>query len=73
MEKQQIERQTPIEIELVINEEGMTTAKKLFEYLELRSENYSRWVKKIEENIFVEEGVDYFLFVLNEERGNFGG
>lgn len=34
--------QTPIEIALGIDEEGMTTARKLYAFLELDSSNYSR-------------------------------
>ena len=61
--------QTPIEIALGIDEEGMTTAKKLYEFLELDSRNYSRWCKSnITENEFAEENVDYWAFVIDEER-----
>lgn len=62
--------QTPIEIALGIDENGMTTAKKLYEFLELDSRNYSRWCKSnITENEFAEENVDYWAFVINEEWG----
>lgn len=37
---------TPIEIALGIDENGMTTAKKLYEFLELDKSNYSRWLKR---------------------------
>ncbi len=61
--------QTPIEIALGIDEEGMTTARKLYEFLELDSRNYSRWCKSnITENEFAEENVDYWAFVIDEER-----
>lgn len=61
--------QTPIEIVLGIDENGMTTAKKLYEFLELDSRNYSRWCKNnITENEFAEENVDYWAFVIDEER-----
>lgn len=61
--------QTPIEIALGIDENGMTTAKKLYEFLELDSRNYSRWCKNnITENEFAEENVDYWSFVIDEER-----
>ena len=61
--------QTPIEIALGIDENGMTTAKKLYEFLELDSRNYSRWCKSnITENEFAEENVDYWAFVIDEER-----
>lgn len=61
--------QTPIEIALGIDENGMTTAKKLYEFLELDIRNYSRWCKNnITENEFAEENVDYWAFVIDEER-----
>lgn len=60
---------TPIEIALGIDEEGMTTAKKLYEFLELDPKNYSRWCRmSIVENEFAEEGTDYEVFVTNEEN-----
>lgn len=62
--------QTPIEIALGIDENGMTTAKKLYEFLEMGSRNYSRWCKSnITENEFAEENVDYWAFFINEEWG----
>jgi Phage anti-repressor protein len=62
--------QTPIEIALGIDENGMTTAKKLYEFLELNPKNYSHWCKRnITENEFAEENVDYWAFVLNDEWG----
>lgn len=62
--------QTPIEIALGVDENGMTTAKKLYEFLELDSRNYSRWCKSnITENEFAEENVDYWAFVINEKGG----
>lgn len=61
--------QTPIEIALGIDEDGMTTAKKLYEFLELDSRNYSRWCKSnITENEFADENIDYWAFVIDEER-----
>ena len=61
---------TPIEIALGVDENGMTTAKKLYEFLELDSRNYSRWCKtNIVENEFADENVDYWAFVINEEWG----
>lgn len=65
-----IKMQTPIEIALGVDENGMTTAKKLYEFLEMDSRNYSRWCKSnITENEFAEENVDYWAFVINEEWG----
>lgn len=64
--------QTPIEIALGIDEKGMTTAKKLYEFLELNKSNYSKWCKtNILENEFAEEGTDYISFVPNDEREKF--
>ena len=61
---------TPIEIALGIDEEGMTTARKLYAFLELDSRNYSRWCKSnISENEFADENVHYWAFVINEEWG----
>lgn len=60
---------TPIEIALNIDESGMTTAKKLYSFLELNPSNYSKWCRtNITENEFAEENVDYWAFVLNDER-----
>lgn len=61
---------TPIEIVLGIDENGMTTAKKLYEFLELNPSNYSKWCRRnILENEFAEENVDFWAFVLNNEWG----
>lgn len=61
---------TPIEIALGVDGNGMTTAKKLYEFLEMDTSNYSRWFKKnILENRFAERDVDYFTFVTNDEWG----
>lgn len=55
--------QTPIEIALGIDESGMTTAKKLYEFLEMSPASYARWFKRnILENQFAEENTDYFRF-----------
>ena len=60
---------TPIEIALGIDEGGMTTAKKLYEFLELRAGDYSRWIKNnIAENEFAEEGTDYEVLRNNAEN-----
>ena len=60
---------TPIEIALGIDKNGMTTAKKLYEFLELNPSNYSKWYKtNIIENQFADEGADYEVFVLNDEN-----
>lgn len=64
---------TPIEIALGIDEKGMTTARKLYEFLELNPGNYARWTKSnITENEFAEEGVDFHSSLMTSEgRGNF--
>lgn len=61
---------TPIEIALGVDEKGMTTAKKLYEFLELHPSAYSRWFKQnILENGFAYENEDYFPFNTNVECG----
>lgn len=65
----------PIEIALGIDADGMTTARKLYEFLELNPAHYARWCKtNITENPFAEEGVDYFhspSMASKQKRGNF--
>lgn len=62
--------QTPIEIALGVDENGMTTASKLYSFLELNPSNYSKWCKtNIAENEFAEENVDFTRFVLEYESG----
>lgn len=57
---QAVTNQTPIEIALGIDEKGMTTARKLYEFLELNKTQFSRWAKSnIESNEFYEEGIDW--------------
>jgi anti-repressor protein len=66
---QNMDMRTPIEIALDIDEQGMTTAKKLYAFLELNPSNYSKWCKtNIIENEFATENEDYWAFVLNDER-----
>lgn len=65
-----VETRTPIEIALDIDSEGMTTARKLYEFLELAPQHYARWCKSnITENEFAEENVDYWAFTINGEWG----
>lgn len=55
--------QTPIEIALQIDENGMTTASNLYEFLELNSSQFSRWCKRnITNNKFATENIDYLRF-----------
>lgn len=64
---------TPIEIALNIDADGMTTAKALYEFLELNPSNYSKWYKQnITENEFATENEDYWVFVPNDENPNGG-
>lgn len=54
---------TPIEIVLGIDKNGMTTAKKLYEFLELDKSQYARWCRcNITGNEFAEENTDYWGF-----------
>ena len=61
--------ETPIEIALHIDKDGMTTASKLYAFLELLPSNFARWCKKnIVNNKFATENEDYFPFIMQEER-----
>lgn len=69
-ELKQAKMQTPIEIALGVDENGMTTASKLYSFLELNPSNYSKWCKtNITENEFEEENIDFTRFVLEYESG----
>lgn len=60
--------QTPIEIALGVDENGMTTARKLYAFLELAQGQFSRWAKSnIVDNEFVTENEDYWGFDINVE------
>lgn len=55
--------QTPIEIALQIDENGMTTASNLYVFLELNPGQFSRWCKRnIVNNNFAIKDVDYVRF-----------
>lgn len=57
--------QTPIEIALGIDENGMTTARALYDFLEMPQKNFARWAKQnIENNEFYEENKDWWGFVI---------
>lgn len=64
---------TPIEISLGVDEDGMTTARKLYDFLELNPGNYARWCKSnITDNEFAESGIDYYSSLMKSEgKGNF--
>jgi len=63
------QRKTPLEEALDIDEEGNTTARKLYGFLELNPAHYSRWVRQnIEENIFAEPKEDYEVFTIHGEN-----
>lgn len=60
--------QTPIEIALGIDTEGMTTARKLYGFLELAPQNFARGCKRnILDNDFAMENEDYLRLFLEEE------
>ena len=54
--------QTPIEVLLKIDDEGYTTARNLYEFLELDKSNYAKWCKKnILDNPYAEENIEYII------------
>lgn len=56
-------QRTPIEIALGIDSQGRTTAKRLYEFLELDKSQYARWCRNnILNNKFAEEDSDYWVF-----------
>ena len=59
---------TPIEIALGIDNDGMTTARKLYDFLELAKGQFSRWAKtNITDNEFATENEDYVRFDIDVE------
>lgn len=67
-ELKQAKMQTPIEIALGVDENGMTTARKLYEFLELRKADFSRWAKtNITGNEFATENEDYVRLFIDAE------
>lgn len=63
--------QTPIEIALGVDENGMTTARALYEFLEMPTQNFARWAKtNIEENEFYEENKDWWGFFIVKNGNN---
>ena len=66
--------QTPIEIALKIDEDGMTTASNLYAFLELEPKNFSHWcLRNIKKNKFAVENEDYIVFVFENENLKKGG
>ena len=63
-----IDMRTPIEIALDINSEGMTTARKLYDFLGLAHGQFSRWAKtNITDNEFATENEDWWGFDIDVE------
>lgn len=59
---------TPIEVALNIDADGKTTARALYEFLELADGQFSRWAKSnIIDNEFATENEDYWGFDINVE------
>lgn len=59
---------TPIEIALDIDSEGMTTARKLYQFLGLAQGQFSRWAKiNITDNEFATENEDWWGFDIDVE------
>ena len=66
--KNTIDMRTPIEVALDIDSEGMTTARKLYDFLGLAQGQFSRWAKtNIIENEFATENEDYWGFDIDVE------
>lgn len=62
---------TPIEIALGIDENGMTTARALYEFLSGEKSHFSRWAEKnIENNEFFEENKDWWGFAIVANGNN---
>ena len=67
-ETMNITSQTPIEVLLKIDDEGYTTARNLYEFLELAKSQFSRWSKSnIINNPYAEENIDYIGFDMDVE------
>ena len=63
-----IDMRTPIEVALNIDSEGMTTARKLYDFLGLAQGQFSRWAKtNITDNEFATEIEDYWGFDIDVE------
>lgn len=70
-ELQNMDMRTPIEIALQIDENGHTTARALYEFLEMPTQNFARWAKtNIENNEFYEENADWWGFFTMKNGNN---
>lgn len=66
----EVTNKTPIEIALAVDDEGFTTAKQLYEWLELNPGNYARWVENnITNNPYADEGEYSSLMKSKTGRG----
>ncbi len=64
----EVTMQTPIEIALGVDKNGMTTARKLYDFLGLAHGQFSRWAKtNITDNEFATENEDYWRFDIDVE------
>jgi phage anti-repressor protein len=60
---------TPIEVALKVEADNTVSARNVYEFLELRKADYSRWSRKnIVDNEFAAENVDFMPFVVKDER-----
>ena len=65
---------TPIEIALQIDSDGMTTASKLYAFLELHPAHFASWCRRnIKNNKFATPNKDYIVFTLHCENPKLGG
>lgn len=63
-----VDMRTPIEVALGVDEEGMTTARKLYDFLGLAQGQFSRWAKaNITDNGFATENEDWWGFDIDVE------
>lgn len=70
-EIQNVDMRTPIEIALQIDENGHTTARALYDFLEMDKSHFSRWAEKnIEKNEFYEENADWWGFAIVANGNN---
>ena len=70
-ELQNTRMQTPIEIALQIDESGHTTARALYDFLEMPTSNFARWARQnIEQNEFYDENKDWWGFVIVKNGNN---